>query len=539
LKRLTAMVGAMSLRLLLASLLIGWSAEAAEPSRGPPVEEVNRAMAAAKAAIASSNEKAQQVQKEEQALDVERKKLRKREGEETAREKEEGDKLQSEKESLDKERRQISGLKKEAEEEMEKAKKQTDRAEWAQADALDKFKRYQKLHAESESMLQQSAANNDRAAKVDNEARQSFDQVRTEKAKEIQAQHDYRQKAVQAEAAEKAAWTQKAKAEALGRREAAELDALQAQQKSLADDKAKLEVELANVRSARQQVVEALAEAKNATKAATIEEADASTQKHKAKLTMEKAQHLMSVAKQMHDVAEEAMVAAKVLQSGSSLQQSDTPEVAPAPTNKEDSEEALSAAVAAAARAQKRLQHVKQELTAISSAKAKEAKDLQAKEQDLIDTMQSLERSKSMEEKTEREDAALKTQISSDESEVLTLKVTLIGVVVAFAAAAISYVKSQPPPKPKKLTEEKAIDQSPLSRRVDVEVQADAKGDLRGSPFHTPRTSPRDPFKPPPFGLGGAVNAPQFALPLQQQSGARQYFLSPTAKEETLREPLL
>jgi len=27
---------------------------------------------------------------------------------------------------------------------------------------------------------------------------------------------------------------------------------------------------------------------------------------------------------------------------------------------------------------------------------------------------------------------------------------------VAFAAAAISYVKSQPPPKPKKLTEEKA-----------------------------------------------------------------------------------
>lgn len=31
-----------------------------------------------------------------------------------------------------------------------------------------------------------------------------------------------------------------------------------------------------------------------------------------------------------------------------------------------------------------------QELTAISSAKAKEAKDLQAKEQDLIDTMQSL-----------------------------------------------------------------------------------------------------------------------------------------------------
>ena len=37
-----------------------------------------------------------------------------------------------------------------------------------------------------------------------------------------------------------------------------------------------------------------------------------------------------------------------------------------------------------------------------------------------------------------------------------TLKVTLIGVVVAFAAAAISYVKSQPPPKPKKLTEEKA-----------------------------------------------------------------------------------
>lgn len=32
----------------------------------------------------------------------------------------------------------------------------------------------------------------------------------------------------------------------------------------------------------RQQVVEALAEAKNATKAATIEEADASTQKHKA-----------------------------------------------------------------------------------------------------------------------------------------------------------------------------------------------------------------------------------------------------------------
>lgn len=36
---------------------------------------------------------------------------------------------------------------------MEKAKKQTDRAEWAQADALDKFKRYQKLHAESESNL--------------------------------------------------------------------------------------------------------------------------------------------------------------------------------------------------------------------------------------------------------------------------------------------------------------------------------------------------------------------------------------------------
>ena len=83
----------------------------------------------------------------------------------------------------------------------------------------------------------------------------------------------FRSSFCQAEAAEKAAWTQKAKAEALGRREAAELDALQAectlpqghpkstreptvvnreaQQKSLADDKAKLEVELANVRSAR------------------------------------------------------------------------------------------------------------------------------------------------------------------------------------------------------------------------------------------------------------------------------------------------
>eukprot|EP00438_Fugacium_kawagutii_P028298 Skav219873 [mRNA] locus=scaffold777:182437:188337:+ [translate_table: standard] len=59
------------------------------------------------------------------------------------------------------------------------------------------------------------------------------------------------------------------------------------------------------------------------------------------------------------------------------------------------------------------------------------------------------------------------------------------------------------------------------------------KSDVRGSPFQTPRTSPRDPLrdplKPPPFGLGGAVNAPQFALPLQQ-STARQYFLSPTAK---------
>jgi len=57
------------------------------------------------------------------------------------------------------------------------------------------------------------------------------------------------------------------------------------------------------------------------------------------------------------------------------------------------------------------------------------------------------------------------------------------------------------------------------------------KCEARGSPFHTPRTSPRDPFKPPPFGLGGAVNAPHFALPLQQ-STARQYFLSPTAKAQ-------
>ena len=88
----------------------------------------------------------------------------------------------------------------------------------------------------------------------------------------LQDSQAFRSSFCEAEAAEKAAWTQKAKAEALGRREAAELDALQAecalqgrpkstreptvvnreaQQKSLADDKAKLEVELANVRSAR------------------------------------------------------------------------------------------------------------------------------------------------------------------------------------------------------------------------------------------------------------------------------------------------
>lgn len=236
---------------------------------------------------------------------------------------------------------------------------------------------------------------------------------------------------------------------------------------------------------------------------------------------MEKAQHLMAVAKEMHDVAEKAMVAAKVLQGSSEHGDAgDVPEVTP--TGQGDSEEAMSAAVAAAARAQKRLQHAEKELAAVKAAKAKQAKDLQAKEQDLIDTMQSLDKSRSKEEEAKSQASALKTRINSDESKVLVLEVILIAVVITFAVAAATYVNQKPPPKPKKLTEEKAIDQSPLSRRVDVEVQADVKCEARGSPFHTPRTSPRDPFKPPPFGLGGAVNAPHFALPLQQ-STARQY----------------
>lgn len=37
--------------------------------------------------------------------------------------------------------------------ELRKARKQTDEAEWAQTDALDKLKRYEKLHSESQSLL--------------------------------------------------------------------------------------------------------------------------------------------------------------------------------------------------------------------------------------------------------------------------------------------------------------------------------------------------------------------------------------------------
>ena len=37
--------------------------------------------------------------------------------------------------------------------ELRKARKQTDEAEWTQTDALDKLKRYEKLHSESQSLL--------------------------------------------------------------------------------------------------------------------------------------------------------------------------------------------------------------------------------------------------------------------------------------------------------------------------------------------------------------------------------------------------
>ena len=44
-------------------------------------------------------------------------------------------------------------------EELRKARKQTDEAEWAQTDALDKLKRYEKLHSESQSLLAANMAN--------------------------------------------------------------------------------------------------------------------------------------------------------------------------------------------------------------------------------------------------------------------------------------------------------------------------------------------------------------------------------------------
>ena len=57
-----------------------------------------------------------------------------------------------------------------------------------------------------------------------------------------------------------------------------------------------------------------------------------------------------------------------------------------------------------------------------------------------------------------------------DLKKVRILQVTLVLVSLAFALWAYSRWL----PAPVKLTEEKAIDQSPLSRLVDVEVQADA-----------------------------------------------------------------
>ena len=195
------------------------------------------------------------------------------------------------------------------------------------------------------------------------------------------------------------------------------------------------------------------------------------------------------------------MVAAQVLQEGG--RQSETGQVASSKAG--DPEKAMSAAVTAAASAEKRLRQVEK-------AKAQQAKDLEAKERELLDTMEDLERTRSTERSHE---AALESAIGYERTEVLKLgrvifkgayqkwlgipylsymkylhrcqmslffpildlkvrilQVTLVVVSLAFALWAYSRWL----PAPVKLTEEKAIDQSPLSRLIDVEVQADVPG---------------------------------------------------------------
>ena len=113
------------------------------------------------------------------------------------------------------------------------------------------------------------------------------------------------------------------------------------------------------------------------------------------------------------------MVAAEVLQEGGATPRNQQAEPqAVGPSGAEDPEKAMSAAVGAAASAQKQLHHVEKQLATLHAAKAQQARDLEAKERELLDTMEDLERARSMERNHQ---AALKSALGYERTEVLKL----------------------------------------------------------------------------------------------------------------------
>ncbi|CAE7539762.1 unnamed protein product [Symbiodinium natans] len=173
-------------------------------------------------------------------------------------------------------------------------------------------------------ILRDAIADDDKAAQMAEEAKKQVDEAHAEVEKVKKAEKRYEAQAKEAAAVEKVAQDAKAHADALSRQRAAELAVLQEEARARAKGKAKLLLELSKVESARRAVAAALAEAHNATRVAAQEVTDAGEKKKQ-------------VAQEMHDVAEHLIC--------------------------------TSAAVAAAANADARLQNAEEELMKLQGIK--------------------------------------------------------------------------------------------------------------------------------------------------------------------------
>jgi len=525
-------------RLLVVAALVAAS-DHQKSEEQPPVEEVNRAMAAAQAALASAASEKAEAQKELAAAATEK---RLTEAKATAEER----KIAKAQANLRSKQKEFAGLS-DSTRKVEKEKEE---------DADEKLQRDRKVRKENVGILKDAIANNDKAAQMALEAKKQVDQAHAQVEKVEKAEQQYKQKADEAAAAEKLAQDAKAHADDLTRQRSAELAVLQEEAHVRAKDKAKLLLDIEKVKNSRRAVAAALAEAHKATQVAAEEVSDAGAKKKQAAAEMKKAKNLMEVAQHMHDVAERAMVvAAHVLPNPgtagtgkSQAQPQPTPsEPAQAPSDPysqsgwhgDEAERAMEAAVVAASNADARLQRAQQELMKLQDAKAHESERLNEEDRELKRATSSLDHNRA----TVRRDAA---ELSAMWDELRILQV-LLAVVLAAVGAAAYYGYLRPPvlpePMPRVVTEEKAvgksaqspITQSPVSRPEDfMEAKAETPHFTpQGSPQTTPRLpqSQNPPPPPPPFGLGGAVNIPSLALPAQ--TGPKRYFMSPRCAKES------